>query len=125
MKTTDLKIKSTFYEDEFHNINLSFTRYQSNDAIAIIAKEDGEVYDFLTTNNPEEDADFNLKENNLVQIRSDYSHYADFLVENNFIKPQTVMMVPKTVMMVPSGFIFILFFEPTEEFSNYIKENNI
>lgn len=118
MKTTDLKIKSTFYEDKFHNINLSFSRYQSNDAIAIIAEEDGEVYDFFTTNNPEEDADFNLKENNLVQIRSDYSQYADFLVENNFIKPQPVMMVP-------SGFILILFFEPTEEFSNYIKENNI
>ena len=102
-------------QDKFHNINLSFNRYQSNGAIAVIAEEEGEVYDYLTTNIHE---DFNLKENNLVQIRSDYSQYADFLIENNFIKPQTVMVVP-------SGFIFILFFEPTEEFSNYIKENNI
>ena len=115
MKTTDLKIKSNFSKDKFHNINLSFNRYQSNGAIAVIAEEEGEVYDYLTTNIHE---DFNLKENNLVQIRSDYSQYADFLIENNFIKPQTVMVVP-------SGFIFILFFEPTEEFSNYIKENNI
>lgn len=112
MKTTDLKLGEEL-------VNLEFSRYFSNNALAIIAKENnGEVYDYLTTNNSIEEDVFNLETNNLVQIRSDYPQYSKFLIENDFV-------MPELVYSLPSGYIFIEFFEPTEKFLNYLKRNKI
>lgn len=101
---------------EFQNksYNLSFSRYSYSNFIAILMGEPNEEYpDVITTNNSELTKE---GETEYIQIRTDRPEYAQLLIENGLIQE-------KPEFIFPQGFIGIMFYKPTEEFTNYIKEN--
>ena len=96
--------------------NLRIDRYASSNFIAILMGEPNDEWpDVITTNN----SVLEKSENNdteYVQIRTDNPEYVKLLVENGLIEEE-----PNFIMA--QGYIGIMFFAPTEEFANYIKEN--
>lgn len=96
--------------------NLRIDRYASSNFIAILMELPNDEYpDVITTNN----SVLEKSENNdteYVQIRTDNPEYVKLLVENGLIEEE-----PNFIMA--QGYIGIMFFAPTEEFANYIKEN--
>ena len=96
--------------------NLRVDRYASSNFIAILMELPNDEYsDVITTNN----SVFEKSENNdteYVQIRTDNPEYVKLLVENGLIEEE-----PNFIM--GQGYIGIMFFAPTEEFAQYIKEN--
>lgn len=115
------KWKANNYELENINFkggtyNFSFSRYSSSNFIAILMGEPNDEYpDIITTNN----SVLEKSENNdteYVQIRTDNPEYVKLLVENGLIEEE-----PNFIM--GQGYIGIMFFAPTEEFAQYIKEN--
>ena len=116
----DLSIKYAYSSSnvKFHDklYNLTFSRYSSSNFIAILMGESNDEYpDVITTNN----SVLEKSENNdteYVQIRTDNPEYVKLLVENGLIEEE-----PNFIMA--QGYIGIMFFAPTEEFANYIKEN--
>lgn len=108
MKLENIKIRDKLY-------NLSFSRYASSNFIAILMGEPNDEYpDIITTNNSEIEK---VGEVEYVQIRSDQPEYAQLLIENGLIEENPTFAFPQ------GYYISILFFAPTEEFANYIKEN--
>lgn len=109
MKLENINFKGGTY-------NFSFSRYSSSNFIAILMGESNDEYpDIITTNN----SVLEKSENNdteYVQIRTDNPEYVKLLVENGLIEEE-----PNFIMA--QGYIGIMFFAPTEEFANYIKEN--
>lgn len=109
MKLENINFKGGTY-------NFSFSRYSSSNFIAILMGEPNDEYpDIITTNN----SVLEKSENNdteYVQIRTDNPEYVKLLVENGLIEKE-----PNFIMS--QGYIGIMFFAPTEEFANYIKEN--
>ena len=109
-----MKLENIKFHDKLYN--LTFSRYSSSNFIAILMGEQNDEYpDVITTNN----SALEKSENNdteYVQIRTDNPEYVKLLVENGLIEEE-----PNFIMS--QGYIGIMFFAPTEEFANYIKEN--
>lgn len=96
--------------------NLRIDRYASSNFIAILMGEPNDEWpDVITTNNSVMEKDEN-DDTEYVQIRTDNPEYVKLLVENGLIEER-----PDFIM--PQGYIGIMFFAPTEEFAEYIKEN--
>lgn len=107
-----MKLENIKFRDKLYN--LSFSRYASGNFIAILMGLPNDEYpDIITTNNSEIEK---VGEVEYVQIRSDQPEYVKLLVENGLIEER-----PDFIM--PQGYIGIMFFAPTEEFAEYIKEN--
>ena len=108
-----MKLENIKFRDKLYN--LSFSRYASSNFIAILkGKPNDEYPDVITTNNSEIEK---VGEVEYVQIRSDQPEYAQLLIENGLIEENPTFAFPQ------GYYISILFFAPTEEFANYIKEN--
>lgn len=109
-----MKLENVKFHDKLYN--LTFSRYSSSNFIAILMGEPNDEYpDVITTNN----SVLEKSENNdteYVQIRTDNPEYVKLLVENGLIEEE-----PNFIMS--QGYIGIMFFAPTDEFANYIKEN--
>lgn len=96
--------------------NLRIDRYASSNFIAILIGEPNDEWpDVITTNNSVMEKDEN-DDTEYVQIRTDEKQYAQLLIENGLIEER-----PDFIM--PQGYIGIMFYTPTEEFAQYIKEN--
>lgn len=109
-----MKLENINFKGETYNF--SFSRYSSNNFIAILMGLPNDEYpDIITTNNSVMEKDEN-DPTEYVQIRTDNPEYVKLLVNNGLIedKPDFIM---------PQGYIGIMFFSPTEEFAQYIKEN--
>ena len=109
-----MKLENINFKGETYNF--SFSRYSSSNFIAILMGLPNDEYpDIITTNNSVMEKDEN-DPTEYVQIRTDNPEYVRLLVENGLIeeKPDFIM---------PQGYISIMFFAPTEEFAQYIKEN--
>lgn len=108
-----MKLENIKFRDKLYN--LSFSHYASSNFIAILMGEPNDEYpDIITTNNSEIEK---VGEVEYVQIRSDQPEYAQLLIENGLIEENPTFAFPQ------GYYISILFFAPTEEFANYIKEN--
>lgn len=109
-----MKLENINFNGETYNF--SFSRYSSSNFIAILMGEPNDEYpDVITTNNSVMEKDEN-DNTEYVQIRTDEKQYAQLLIENGLIEER-----PDFIM--PQGYIGIMFFAPTDEFANYIKEN--
>lgn len=109
MKLENINFKGGTY-------NFSFSRYSSSNFIAILMGESNDEWpDVITTNNSVMEKDEN-DDTEYVQIRTDEKQYAQLLIENGLIEER-----PDFIM--PQGYIGIMFYAPTEEFAQYIKEN--
>lgn len=109
MKLENINFKGGTY-------NFSFSRYSSSNFIAILMGEPNDEWpDVITTNNSVMEKDEN-DDTEYVQIRTDEKQYAQLLIENGLIEER-----PDFIM--PQGYIGIMFYAPTEEFAQYIKEN--
>lgn len=113
-RLTIMKLENINFNGKSYNLRID--RYASSNFIAILMGEPNDEYpDVITTNN----SVLEKSENNdteYVQIRTDNPEYVKLLVENGLIKEE-----PNFIMA--QGYIGIMFFAPTEEFANYIKEN--
>ena len=108
-----MKLENINFKGETYNF--SFSRYSSSNFIAILMGLPNDEYpDIITTNNSVMTKDDDPTE--YVQIRTDNPEYVKLLVENGLIKEE-----PNFIM--GQGYIGIMFFAPTEEFAQYIKEN--
>jgi hypothetical protein len=109
-----MKLENINFKGEIYNF--SFSRYSSSNFIAILMGLPNDEYpDIITTNNSVMEKDEN-DDTEYVQIRTDEKQYAQLLIENGLIEER-----PDFIM--PQGYIGIMFFAPTEEFAQYIKEN--
>jgi len=109
-----MKLENINFKGETYNF--SFSRYSSSNFIAILMGLPNDEYpDIITTNNSVMEKDEN-DDTEYIQIRTDNPEYVKLLVENGLIEER-----PDFIM--PQGYIGIMFFAPTEEFANYIKEN--
>lgn len=113
-RLTIMKLENINFNGKSYNLRID--RYASSNFIAILMGEQNDEYpDVITTNN----SVLEKSENNdteYVQIRTDNPEYVKLLVENGLIEEE-----PNFIMA--QGYIGIMFFAPTEEFANYIKEN--
>ena len=109
-----MKLENINFNGETYNF--SFSRYSSSNFIAILMGEPNDEWpDVITTNNSVMEKDEN-DDTEYVQIRTDEKQYAQLLIENGLIEER-----PDFIM--PQGYIGIMFYAPTEEFAQYIKEN--
>lgn len=114
-----MKLENVLYNNE--KCNITFSRYSNSDFLAVLINfEDEEYGSPITTNNSSYVKSDFLDENGnnpeYIQIRSDEPQYVEFLIENGLIQEDPAFSIPQ-------GFISIFFFEPTDEFAQYIKEN--
>ena len=115
---TIMKLENINFNGETYKLRV--TRYSKSNFVAILMQEQGydDEYPYpnvITTNNSVMEKDGN-DDTEYVQIRTDEKQYAQLLIENGLIEER-----PDFIM--PQGYIGIMFFAPTEEFSKYIKEN--
>lgn len=109
-----MKLENINFKGETYNF--SFSRYSSSNFIAILmGLPDDEYPDIITTNNSVMEKDEN-DPTEYVQVRTDNPEYVKLLVNNGLIEDR-----PDFIMT--QGYIGIMFFAPTEEFAQYIKEN--
>ena len=109
-----MKLENINFKGETYNF--SFSRYSSSNFIAILIGLPNDEYpDIITTNNSVMTKDEN-DPTEYVQIRTDNPEYVRLLVNNGLIEDK-----PNFIMA--QGYIGIMFFAPTEEFAQYIKEN--
>ena len=109
-----MKLESIKWNGESYNF--TFSRYSYSNYIAILMGQPNDEYpDIITTNNSMMSKDEN-DDTEYIQIRTDNPEYVKLLVENGLIEKE-----PRFVL--PQGYIGIMFFAPTEEFAQYIKEN--
>ena len=114
-----MKLENVLYNNE--KCNITFSRYSNSDFLAVLINFESEEYGSpITTNNSSYVKSDFLDENGnnpeYIQIRSDEPQYVKFLIENGLITGDPAFSIPQ-------GFISIFFFEPTDEFTQYIKEN--
>lgn len=113
-RLTIMKLENINFNGKSYNLRID--RYASSNFIAILMGEPNDEWpDVITTNN----SVLEKSENNdteYVQIRTDNPEYVKLLVENGLIEEE-----PNFIMA--QGYIGIMFFAPTEEFAQYIKEN--
>lgn len=113
-RLTIMKLENINFNGKSYNLRID--RYASSNFIAILMELPNDEYpDIITTNN----SVLEKSENNdteYVQIRTDNPEYVKLLVENGLIEEE-----PNFIMA--QGYIGIMFFAPTEEFAQYIKEN--
>lgn len=117
-RLTIMKLENINFNGETYKLRV--TRYSKSNFVAILMQEQGydDEYPYpnvITTNNSVMEKDEN-DDTEYVQIRTDNPEYVKLLVENGLIEER-----PDFIM--PQGYIGIMFFAPTEEFSQYIKEN--
>lgn len=113
-----MKLENINFNGETYKLRV--TRYSKSNFVAILMNEQGCDDEYLypnviTTNNSVMEKDEN-DDTEYIQIRTDNPEYVKLLVENGLIEER-----PDFIM--PQGYIGIMFFAPTEEFANYIKEN--
>lgn len=117
-RLTIMKLENINFNGETYKLRV--TRYSKSNFVAILMQEQGydDEYPYpnvITTNNSVMEKDEN-DDTEYVQIRTDNPEYVKLLVENGLIEER-----PDFIM--PQGYIGIMFFAPTEEFAQYIKEN--
>lgn len=113
-RLTIMKLENIEFHGELYNF--TFSRYSYSNYIAILMGQPNDEYpDIITTNNSMMGKDEN-DDTEYIQIRTDNPEYVQLLIENGLIEKE-----PRFVL--PQGYIGIMFFAPTEEFANYIKEN--
>ena len=109
-----MKLENVNFNGETYNF--TFSRYSYSNYIAILMGQPNDEYpDVITTNNSVMTKDEN-DPTEYVQIRTDNPEYVRLLVNNGLIED-------KSDFIIPQGYIGIMFFAPTEEFAQYIKEN--
>ena len=109
-----MKLENIDFNGKSYNFRID--RYASSNFIAILMGEPNDEYsDIITTNNSVMEKDEN-DDTEYIQIRTDNPEYVKLLVENGLIEER-----PDFIM--PQGYIGIMFFAPTKEFADYIKEN--
>ena len=96
--------------------NFIFSRYESSDFIAILMGEPDDEFPAIITTNHGDVTKTDVNGDEFVQIRSDELEYAELLIENGLIQNESTFVLE-------SGYIYIVFFAPTEEFKKYIEEN--
>ena len=113
-RLTIMKLENINFNGKSYNLRID--RYASSNFIAILMGEPNDEWpDVITTNNSVLEKSEN-HDTEYVQIRTDNPEYVKLLVENGLIEEE-----PNFIMA--QGYIGIMFFAPTEEFANYIKEN--
>ena len=109
-----MKLENIEFRGEKYNF--TFSRYESSDFIAILMGEPDDEFPAIITTNHGDVTKADVNGDEFVQIRSDELEYAELLIENGLIENESTFVLE-------SGWIYIVFFAPTEEFSKYIKEN--
>lgn len=109
-----MKLENIEFRGEKYNF--TFSRYESSDFIAILMGEPHDEFPTIITTNHGDVTKSDVNGDEFIQIRSDELEYAELLIENGLIKNESTFVLE-------SGWIYIVFFSPTEEFSKYIKEN--
>ena len=117
-RLTIMKLENINFNGETYKLRV--TRYSKSNFVAILMQEQGydDEYPYpnvITTNNSVMEK-YENDDTEYVQIRTDNPEYVKLLVENGLIEER-----PDFIM--PQGYIGIMFFAPTEEFAQYIKEN--
>lgn len=103
---------------EFHGekYNFTFSRYESSDFIAILMGEPDDEFPAIIATNHGDVTKADVNGDEFIQIRSDELEYAELLIENGLIENESTFVLE-------SGYIYIIFFAPTQKFAEYIKEN--
>lgn len=109
-----MKLENIEFRGEKYNF--TFSRYESSGFIAILMGEPHDEFPSIITTNHGDVTKANVNGDEFIQIRSDELEYAELLIENGLIENESTFVLD-------SGYIYIIFFAPTEEFSKYIKEN--
>lgn len=109
-----MKLENIEFRGEKYNF--TFSRYESSDFIAILMGEPDDEFPAIITTNHGDVTKADVNGDEFIQIRSDELEYAELLIKNGLIKNESTFVLE-------SGYIYIVFFTPTEEFSKYIKEN--
>lgn len=109
-----MKLENIEFRGEKYNF--TFSRYESSDFIAILMGEPEDEFPAIITTNHGEITKADVNGDEFIQIRSDELEYAELLIENGIIKNESTYVLE-------SGYIYIVFFAPTQEFAEYIKQN--
>ena len=109
-----MKLENIEFRGEKYNF--TFSRHESSDFIAILMGEPDDEFPAIITTNHGDVTKADVNGDEFVQIRSDELEYAELLIKNGLIENESTFVLE-------SGYIYIIFFAPTEEFSKYIKEN--
>lgn len=80
------------------------------------SENDNDEFPAIITTNHGDVTKTDVNGDEFVQIRSDELEYAELLIENGLIQNESTFVLE-------SGYIYIVFFAPTEEFKKYIEEN--
>ena len=109
-----MKLENIEFRGEKYNF--TFSRYGSSDFIAILMGEPDDEFPAIITTNHGGVTKADVDGDEFIQIRSDGLEYAELLIKNGLIENESTFVLE-------SGWIYIIFFAPTEEFKKYIKEN--
>lgn len=109
-----MKLENIEFRGEKYNF--TFSRYESSGFIAILMGEPHDEFPVIITTNHGDVTKADVNGDEFIQIRSDELEYAELLIENGLIKNESTFVLE-------SGWIYIVFFAPTEEFKKYIEEN--
>lgn len=109
-----MKLENIEFRGEKYNF--TFSRYESSDFIAILMGEPDDEFPAIITTNHGDVTKADVNGDEFIQIRSDKLEYAELLIKNGLIKNESTFVLE-------SGWIYIVFFAPTEEFKKYIEEH--
>ena len=109
-----MKLENVEFRGEKYNF--TFSRYESSDFISILMGEPHDEFPAIITTNHGDVTKSDVNGGEFIQIRSDELEYAELLIENGLIENESTFVLE-------SGWIYIIFFAPTREFAEYIKEN--
>lgn len=109
-----MKLENIEFRGEKYNF--TFSRYESSDFIAILMGEPDDEFPAIITTNHGDVTKADVNGDEFIQIRSDELEYAELLIKNGLIKNESTFVLE-------SGWIYIVFFAPTDEFMKYIEEN--
>lgn len=109
-----MKLENIEFRGEKYNF--TFSRYESSDFIAILMGEPHDEFPAIITTNHGDVTKADVNGDEFIQIRSDELEYAELLIKNGLIKNESTFVLE-------SGYIYIVFFSPTEEFAEYIKQH--
>lgn len=114
LEITIMKLENIEFRGEKYNF--TFSRYESSDFIAILMGEPHDEFPAIITTNHGDVTKADVNGDEFIQIRSDELEYAELLIKNGLIKNESTFVLE-------SGYIYIVFFAPTQKFKKYIEEN--
>ena len=109
-----MKLENVEFRGEIYNF--TFSRYTTSGFIAILMGEPNDEFPAIITTNHGDVTKSDVNGDEFIQIRTDEMEYVELLIKNGLIEDEPIFIIP-------SGYIGILFYAPTEEFKNYIREN--